>query len=111
MNQPENTPVIVSTTAESEDMLLEVANELVDRRVAACCQIGGPVKSIYRWDGKVESAPEYYCTIKTLRRLVPEVVDFLKDSLPYDEPEVIVTEIVGGSESYIQWLVDSVRLG
>lgn len=101
--------VIVSTTADSEKALASIAETLVGERLAACCQVSGPIRSVYRWDGKVQSAMEYSCSVKTSATLASAVIESIRKLHPYDEPEIIATEIVGGSESYIGWIIDSVQ--
>lgn len=105
----ENVPVIVSTTADSIELLQAIAKELVETQLAACCQITGPIESIYRWDGKVESAVEHQCQIKTMSNSVDQIIASIKQRHSYDEPEIIVTPIVGGSESYLKWIADSLN--
>jgi periplasmic divalent cation tolerance protein len=103
------TPVIVSTTAESDEVLGQIAYALLEKRIAACCQISGPIRSVYRWDGKVQSSTEHSCSIKTIAKHVPSVTEAIQKLHPYDEPEIVVTPIVGGSESYLKWIADSVE--
>ena len=103
------TPVIVSTTAESEDLLGQIAYALLEKRIAACCQISGPIRSVYRWDGNVESSTEHSCSIKTTHQHVSAIVSTIRELHTYDEPEIVVTPIVGGSESYLKWIADSVE--
>jgi len=103
-----NAPVIVATTAESEELLNQIAYVLLEKKLAACCQVSGPIKSVYRWDGKVTSSVEHCCTIKTMSSRVDDVAAKIKELHSYDEPEIIVTAIVGGSESYLGWIADSV---
>lgn len=100
--------VVVSTTADKKSLLEKIARELVEQKLAACCQIGGPIQSIYRWNDKVDSAEEYLFSIKTTTARANEVVARIKELHCYDEPEIIVTPIVGGSESYLKWIGDSV---
>ena len=104
----ELTPVIVSTTAESEETLAQIAHALLEKRLAACCQISGPIKSVYRWKGKVESSQEFVCSIKTVSCLIGEVAKTISDLHGYEEPEVVATKIVGGSDSYLRWIIESV---
>lgn len=101
--------VIVSTTAESEDLLSQIAYALLEKRLAACCQISGPVKSVYRWNEKVQSSAEHCCSIKTTANHVSNIVDAIRKMHSYDEPEIVVTPIVGGSSSYLKWIADSVE--
>jgi len=103
-----NSPVIVSTTAESEDLLNQIAYALLEKQLAACCQITGPIKSVYRWEGKVTSSDEHCCSIKTTSKHVLAIIETIGEMHSYDEPEIIVTPIIGGSESYLKWVADSV---
>ena len=103
-----NAPVIVSTTAESEELLGRIAHVLLEKQLAACCQISGPVKSVYRWEGKVQSSTEHVCSIKTISKHISTIVETIREMHSYDEPEVVVTPIVGGSDSYLKWITDSV---
>ena len=74
--------------------------------MAACVQIFGPVQSIYRWKGKIERAEEWVCVAKTSRTHLADIEETIVSHHPYEEPEIIATEIVGGSESYLKWLSD-----
>lgn len=103
-----STPVIVSTTAESEEMLAQIADSLLEKRLAACCQISGPINSMYRWKGKVESSQEFVCSIKTMSGLIQKVSATIAEIHNYDEPEIVATEIVGGSDTYLKWIAESV---
>ena len=100
--------VIVTTSAVSETMLKKIAQKLVEEKLAACCQISGPVTSVYRWQGRINADEEFLCTIKTIESRVEEVNSAIRELHVYDEPEVVVTPIVGGSESYLKWIAESV---
>lgn len=99
---------MVTTSAVSESMLKKIAQKLIEERLAACCQISGPVTSIYRWQDKINAEEEYLCTIKTAESCIEKVTSMIQELHVYDEPEIIVTPIVGGSESYLKWIADSV---
>jgi len=104
-----NSPVIVSTTAQSEELLDQIALALLEKQLAACCQISGPITSKYRWEGKIEWSPEHSCTIKTTENHVAAIIETIGEMHTYDEPEIVVTPIVGGSSTYLQWIADSVK--
>lgn len=101
--------VIVTTSADSESMLKKIAQKLVEERLAACCQVSGPMTSIYRWQEKINAEEEFLCTVKTTESRIKEVTSMIRELHAYDEPEVIVTPIIGGSESYLNWIAESVR--
>jgi periplasmic divalent cation tolerance protein len=64
----------------------------------------GPVKSIYRWKGQIESAVEWQCWIKTRRAKYEAVAQVIRQMHPYEVPEILAMPIVGGSEAYLRWL-------
>ena len=94
---------IVTTTERQEDAR-RIADLLVERRLAACVQIAGPVTSVYRWQGKVESAEEWQCQIKTRQALLDDVADAIREVHPYEVPEIVALPIVAGSREYLSWL-------
>src|SRR5215471_13076674 len=94
---------IVTTTGARHDAE-RIAAELVSRRLAACVQISGPIASTYRWQGAVETAEEWLCTVKSSKALFGEVERVVKQLHPYEVPELIATPIVEGSATYLQWL-------
>ena len=100
---------IVLSTAGSQDEARKIAHALVDRRLAACVNIVAPVESIYRWQGKVETAQEWLLVIKTIAEKFPQVRDVIRELHSYDLPECIMLPIDDGSPGYLEWIEDSVR--
>lgn len=99
---------VITTTARKEDAV-RIAGVLVEKRLAACVQILGPVLSTYRWQGKIEQAEEWQCLIKSRQDLFAEVAGNIKAAHPYETPEIIATAIAAGSEAYLQWLHDELK--
>ena len=97
------------TTTPSRATARRIARELVDRRLAACVQIVGPIESVYRWQGRTETAREWLCLIKTTRARFREVAATVEALHPYDTPEIVALPIVAGSKRYLEWLAASVR--
>ena len=97
------------TTAPSRAAARRLARALVDRRLAACVQIIGPIESTYRWQDRVETAREWLCLIKTTRARSREVTATVETLHPYDTPEIITLPIATGSRRYLDWLAASVR--
>src|SRR5262245_49226522 len=93
---------IVTTTGSREEAE-RIAQALVERRLAACVQVSGPIASYFRWQGKIETASEWLCTIKTRRDLFAAVEAAIKVLHSYSTPEILATEIDAGSEAYLQW--------
>lgn len=96
----------VSTTTGTREIAEQIAVELVDLRLAACVQVSGPITSTYRWQGQIENAEEWLCTAKTTREQLPAIQDVLKRLHPYEVPQLVATPIVGGSEAYLDWVVE-----
>jgi len=100
---------IVLTTASSEEEAAKIAHQLVERRLAACVNIVPRVESIYRWQGKVESAEEWLLIVKTTAERFPAVRDAIRELHSYELPECIALTVDDGSLPYLNWLGDSVR--
>ena len=99
----------VLTTVSSEEEAERIASDLLERRLAACVQVVGPIVSRYRWQGKLEEEREWQCMAKTEAGLYDEVEAAILEAHSYDEPEVIATPIVAGSAGYLAWVSESVR--
>jgi periplasmic divalent cation tolerance protein len=99
---------IVLTTASSEEEARKIAHALVERRLAACVNIVPHVESIYRWQGKVETAKEWLLLIKTQADLFKRVCDAVKGQHSYDLPECVMLEVAAGSEAYLNWIAENV---
>jgi len=101
--------VQVLTSVGSEEDAERISTALVERRLAACVQTVGPIVSRYRWQGKVETAREWQCLVKTEADRYPQVEAAIRELHPYDEPEIIASPIVAGSSGYLAWISESLR--
>ncbi len=97
----------ILTTVEREEEAEGIASELVERRLAACVQIVGPIASTYRWNGEVQSAEEWQCWIKTRRDLYDEVESAIRQLHAYEVPEIIAMPIIDGSKDYMEWVQEN----
>jgi periplasmic divalent cation tolerance protein len=100
--------VQVSTAVPSRAVADAIALALVERRLAACVQVAGPVHSTYRWQDNVESAEEWICLIKTSRASYGALERAIRELHPYDTPEIIATPIVAGDAPYLRWVSEQV---
>jgi periplasmic divalent cation tolerance protein len=98
----------VITTAASAAEAEAISTALVERRLAACVQVAGPIRSHYRWQGEVEEAEEWQCLAKTTRALYPKVEAAIRELHSYDEPEIVALPILAGSPGYLAWIDDNV---
>jgi periplasmic divalent cation tolerance protein len=101
---------IVLSTTGSEEEARNIAQHLVERRLAACVNIVPQIESIYRWEGKVESSREWLLLIKTTAERFAAVRAAIQELHSYDLPECVALAIEDGSSGYLQWLENSVRV-
>src|SRR5690348_9236453 len=95
---------IVLTTAGSQPEAKKIAHALVERNLAACVNIVPQAESVYRWQGKIESATECLVGIKTLRKAFPRLHDAIKELHSSELPECVMLEISAGSADYLAWV-------
>lgn len=95
----------MTTTTETKAQAQAIAGHLVEQRLAACVQIVGPIASTYRWKDEVVSSEEFMCIVKTRTELAGEVETAIRSLHSYDNPEIVLTPIVGGSAEYLSWVV------
>jgi periplasmic divalent cation tolerance protein len=102
---------VVMMTTGSADEANRIARALVDERLAACVNVVGPIRSIYRWRGAVEDESEYLLLAKTRARLYPRLERRVKELHSYEVPEVLALAPAAGSAHYLEWLMESTTEG
>jgi periplasmic divalent cation tolerance protein len=98
---------IVFVMAGSENEAAKIAQTLVEERLAACVNVIGPARSIYRWRGVVEDEREYLLMIKTRMRLFARVERRVRDLHSYEVPEIVAIPLAAGSRRYVEWIFES----
>lgn len=101
--------LLVLTTAGSENEAVQIAQNLVERKLAACVNVIPRVHSVYRWEGKVEQAEEYLLLIKTVKAREEQVRAAIRELHTYDLPECVAISIESGGAEYLKWWSDSVE--
>jgi periplasmic divalent cation tolerance protein len=96
--------VQMTTTTESAAEAQEIADRLVEQRLAACVQVTGPITTTYRWQGSMQRSEEFMCFIKTRKELSTKVEAAIRSLHSYDNPEIIIVPIEGGSADYLAWV-------
>ena len=99
--------VIVLTTLPADADAVDFANALVRERLAACVNIQGQMRSIYRWQEKSEEELEQQIVIKTTGSCVNPLFERLRELHPYELPEFLVLPVVDGSDAYLNWMRES----
>ncbi len=96
----------VMTATDKREDAERIARSLVERRLAGCVQIVGPVTSVYRWQGKIETAGEWLCLIKSRAELYGAIERAIAALHPYQVPEILALPVTAGSGAYLAWLRD-----
>ncbi len=96
--------LVVLTNLPDRAAATKLAQTLIERRLAACVSILGEASSVYRWEGKVETASEVPVLIKTRRGLYAEVETAIAEAHPYELPEIVAVSVVLGLPAYLDWV-------
>lgn len=102
--------LLVLVTCGSAKEAKSLAGALVRDKLAACVSTtASPVRSIYRWRGKVETATEVLMLIKTTRKRLAALEKEIRRLHGYETPEIIALPVVAGSKPYLKWLRESLE--
>ena len=96
--------LLVLTNLPDRDAALRLAEGLIERRVAACVNVLGGCTSVYRWQGRVETAAEVPVLIKSTQGAYARLEEAIKSLHPYELPEIIAVPLAGGLPAYLQWV-------
>ncbi len=101
---------MVFITCETLTQARRIAHETINARLASCANIHlGPIESVYRWKGKVESAREVLLVLKTAQNKLAALEAKVSQVHSYEVPEFIAVPIVAGSRDYLAWLSKNIR--
>jgi periplasmic divalent cation tolerance protein len=98
----------IVTTVERREDAERIAAALVQRRLAACVQVTGPITSTYRWQGKTETSQEWQCQAKSRLDLYEAIEQAIRSLHPYEVPEILAMPIIAGSADYLAWLEEGI---
>jgi periplasmic divalent cation tolerance protein len=99
-------PIIIISTYPNKKSIISIANELVKKKFAACVNIT-KISSIYSWKGKIENTSEFIAIFKTTYKNKKILLKKIKETHPYQVPEIIEIEISSINKPYLDWLLDS----
>jgi periplasmic divalent cation tolerance protein len=97
--------LLVLTTLPDVNAAEALARELLAARLAACVQLGAPVRSLYHWRGEIETAVETPVAIKTRAELYRQVEAVILARHPYELPEIVAVPITHALPGYLEWIV------
>jgi periplasmic divalent cation tolerance protein len=96
--------VIVLTNLPDSDSAFNLGRHVVEQGLAACANVLGPVRSVYRWRGKIEEASEVPLLIKTTRERYAELEAAIVSMHPHEIPEIIAFPVERGLAAYLAWV-------
>ena len=102
-------PIVVLVTCGSEDEAIKIANALVEEHLAACVNLIAPIRSIYRWEGKIWDEKEWLLIIKTQKDRFEELEKKVKSLHSYSVPEIISLPVTEGSSAYLNWIRENTK--
>ena len=101
--------IIIFVTAKDVKQAQKIADGLLKDKLVACANVVAGVKSLFWWQGKVDTAKEALLILKTKKSLFKKVAAKVKALHSYETPEIIALPIVGGSGDYLKWINASVQ--
>ena len=105
----EASKVVVLITTATEEEAHRIAELLLNQRKVACVNIVPRENSLFRWQGKLDSAQESLLIIKSIASLLPEIIEMVKRAHSYEVPEIIALPIISGNEDYLKWMDSEVE--
>jgi len=98
--------LLVLTNCPDEEVANAIALAVVEGRLAACVNILPRAQSIYRWQGRIESATEIPLLIKSTAASYPALEQAIRALHPYEVPEIIALPIERGLPAYLNWVAE-----
>jgi len=103
--------LLVLTSLPDQASAKRIAEALVENHAAACVNILAECSSVYRWQGKVETANEVPLLIKTTRAAYPQLEKIIQTHHPYELPEIVAVFVDDGLPGYLQWVMqETIRI-
>lgn len=101
--------VIVYVTVSTETEAQRIAEIVVGERLAACANILPPIRSIYWWEGKLESAGEVAVLLKTRETLADPLIERVRELHSYECPCIVAMPLVAGNPAFVAWIGSETR--
>ena len=99
-------PIMIISTYPDKKSIVLVANEFVKKKLVACVNITN-VSSIYSWEGKIENSSEFIAIFKTTLKNKKILKEKIKETHPYQVPEIAEIDITSINKPYLNWMVES----
>jgi len=97
---------VFANQAEAE----AIGRTVIEERLAACINILGPCRSIYRWQGKMEESDEIPAILKTDIGEADALIARIADLHSYEVPAITVWPVYKALAAYADWVEDCIRV-
>ena len=101
--------IVVLVTVGSEQEAETIATALLEERLAACVNVTSPIRSLYRWEGRIADDREWQMVIKTQARLFEALAARIRALHSYDVPEIIALPVLAGITDYVDWIQNETK--
>ena len=101
--------IVIYITTGSVNEAKKIGRVLIEEKLAACSNIISPIRSIYRWQGKICDDKEALMVLKTRKKHFEQIVKRVETLHSYDVPEIIAIPIIEGSSKYMSWLNEETK--
>jgi periplasmic divalent cation tolerance protein len=101
--------VVILVTASSSQEARKIADKLIRAKLIACANIVEGIKSIFWWEGRVDSAGETLLIMKSRKSFLTKIIKTVKAAHSYETPEIIALPIIAGDKKYLGWIDESLR--
>jgi periplasmic divalent cation tolerance protein len=81
-----------------------ICEMLVAEGVVACANIHGPIKSIYKWQGRIQREAEYVAILKTRSFKKGALMERIRATHPYANPCLVFLDLDGGLPGFLNWI-------
>jgi len=102
--------IVVLVTCPTGTVARQLAQHIIQRRLAACVNIVPLVHSVYRWKGKIERSREALLVMKSTAACFQALRRGILTRHPYDVPEIIALPLIAGHLPYLAWVRQSVAV-
>ena len=101
--------LFVYVTCPSTELAQSIGRMAVEKQYAACANIIPSMESIYRWQGKIETARETIMVLKIKEDKWPALCAAIKEAHPYEVPSIVAMPVTHGHAPYLQWVRDETQ--
>src|SRR3954469_18328809 len=96
--------MIVLTTLHDAEVAATLAKTVVEERLAACANLFPALRSIYKWQSKIEDQNEVLVLFKTRQEHYARLQSRVLEWHPYEVPELLAVPVEQAYQPYLDWL-------